>query len=167
MGPAEYIELLEKRLERHFEIRRAAAPLGEELELFARHRSDSVRTLISQKDVIDGFWEEELIFVQRIGRATREAVSSAARMLVRAADELVQPDREHKSSVLTAVLVAEGGLDPAAERELRRFRWSRPYKFFFHGFADARILVADCSSDTVTASPLAKRSLRAFAMRPI
>ena len=166
MNPAEYIDLLEKRFERYFSVEREAGLLGKNFDLFARHRSDSVRTLLSQKDVIDGFWEEELIFVKVIERVTRDTLREIAAMFVEAAEKLVTPDREHKSSELTAILVAQDGLDPDAVRDVKRFRWSRPYKFYFHGVADARILVADCSSETLTASPLAKRSLRAFAMRP-
>jgi|GEM_PF-3132464 len=166
MTSESYLEILYHRLERHFSIERGATPLDERLALYARCRQDLGRTLISQKDVIDRFWEEEIILVRSLVRVGREDVAAAAAMLKRASEELVEADWEHRLSVVSAVLVAREGIDPDAARDASRYRWGRSYKFCFHGFAEGRMALVDCASETLVPSPQFKRSVRAFGPRP-
>ncbi len=161
-----YLDLLGNRLERHFAIERNAVPLADTVDILARCRQDLGRTFISQKDIIDKFWEEEIIIVRCLGRVEKDDVSRAASMIEEAAEKLVAADMEHRLSVITAVLVAREGVDPSAARAASRFRWNRSYKLYFHGFAEGRMVLVDCAAETLALSPRSKRSSRAFEPRP-
>jgi hypothetical protein len=162
-----YFDLLHNRLERNFEIARNARPIDDPVDILARFRQDLGRTFISRKDIIDKFWEEEIIIARRLPRVGAIDVSRAESMIAEAAEKLVYPDSEHRLSVITAVLATDGGIDPDAARRASRYRWSRSYMFYFRGFAEGRIAVVDCASHELVLSPRAKGSSRAFDSRPV
>ena len=65
---------------------------------------------------------------------------------------LVKPHREHKSSTITGVIVCNTSIDKSTENFIKKFKFTKPYKLYFHGWSDIRLLLVDLSNNLVVSN---------------
>jgi hypothetical protein len=64
-------------------------------------------------------------------------------------EHLVRPHPEHVRTVLTAVMITDQGCEPDVLMAVKKFRFSRPFKFYLHGWCDIRLVLVDLLNGTV------------------
>lgn len=72
------------------------------------------------------------------------------------------PDKNHMSSVLTVVLLADKTPSEEISKQIRKYHFDKGYKFHFRGFSRGRIIAACMEDRTVLASSHARDMKKIF-----
>lgn len=119
--------------------------------LYAKYFRRNSKYFAVKKAEIYAFSNYEHLFYYRLPDVLDETTLTDFIDLLKAnAAEIVQPDHEHMSSVITLILDTNG-CTPDAERAVRRFRYRRNFKFGFQGWADIKIIALNTAHCTYTA----------------
>ncbi|MGE5676442.1 MAG: hypothetical protein ACM3ZR_00115 [Pseudomonadota bacterium] len=165
MNRQEYMETLERKYARHFDIDRNIAIFGENLDIYAKHYNINVRTFITKNDIIDRYENNEYCFVKGFEKITGAETEAFEELLKTAAGNLVKPDREHMSTYITGVLVAES-IEENAVKAIKAFRYSKAYKFYLHGWCDVRYIGVDLGKETIITNKAGKVVNKVYSITP-
>lgn len=151
----EYAETIERKLQRSFDIARDHCISGARYDLYAEFRMRNEKFVVSKKAVIYAFENNEYCLMRYLPVLTAEDAAKFRDDIVSAVMNLVKPDGEHMSSVLTGIIVygdgGEGAVREAAEA-VRRFRYHRSFSLGFRGWVDIRLLLVSLKEGVVAAN---------------
>ncbi len=151
----EYAESIERKLQRSFDIARDHSVSGARYDLYAEFRMRNERFILSKKAVIYAFENNEYCLMRYLPEL---AVQDAVRFtddIVAAVQELIKPDSEHMSSILTGIIVFGDGSEgdvKEASAAVRRFRYHRSFSLGFRGWVDIRLLLVSLKEGVVAAN---------------
>ena len=151
----EYAGTIERKLQRSFDIARDHSINGARYDLFAEFRMRNERFILSKKAVIYAFENNEYCLMRYLPELTPEYAALFMDDIVDAVVDLVRPDGEHMSSVLTGVIVfGEGSGDAIAKaaEEVRKFRYHRSFSLGFRGWTDIRLLLVSLKEGVIAAN---------------
>ncbi|MGH4123347.1 MAG: hypothetical protein ACREV6_10520 [Clostridium sp.] len=144
-----YMENLFEKYNKNFNISKNIELCEKKISLFAEYKGIGARTFITQKDVIDKFEFNEYCIVNDYNKISIQEVVEYTEYLKTLINTLVKPHREHKSSTITGVIVCSTPIDKSTENFIKKFRFTKHYKLYFHGWSDIRLLLVDLSNNLV------------------
>ncbi|MBZ9686245.1 hypothetical protein G9F72_007870 [Clostridium estertheticum] len=144
-----YMENLLAKYNKNFNISKNIDLCDKRINLFAEYKGIGARTFITQKDVIDKFEFNEYCVVNAYDKINMEDVVEYTEYLKTLINTLVKPHREHKSSTFTGVIICNASIDKNTENFIKKFKFTKPYKLYFHGWSDIRLLLVDLSNNLV------------------
>lgn len=151
----EYAGTIERKLQRSFDIARDHSISGIRYDLFAEFRMRNEKFILSKKAVIYAFENNEYCLMRYMPELAADDAAHFTDDIVRAVVDLVKPDGEHMSSVLTGVLVFGDGREDTivkAAEEVRRFRYHRSFSLGFRGWVDIRLLLVSLEGGVIAAN---------------
>ncbi len=151
----EYAGTIERKLQRSFDIARDHSISGARYDLFAEFRMRNEKFILSRKAVIYAFENNEYCLMRYMPELAAGDVPRYTDDIVRAVVELVKPDGEHMSSVLTGVLVFGDGKEDIiakAAEDVRKFRYHRSFSLGFRGWVDIRLLLVSLKEGVIAAN---------------
>ena len=151
-----YIENLIAKYYKNFNIQRNIYLCNKKISIFAEYKGIGARTFITQKDVIDKYEFNEYCIVNVFDEINMGGVIEYTEYLKTLVNDLVKPHREHKSSTITGIIVCNTSIDKSTENFIRKFKFNKPYKLYFHGWSDIRLLLVDLSNNLVIANKQGK-----------
>ncbi|MGH4119688.1 hypothetical protein [Clostridium sp.] len=149
MIASNYIETLSIKYNKNFNVSVDVSLCEKRINLFAEHNGIGGRTFITQKDIIDRFEFNEYCVVNVYNSINREEVSEYTEYLKTLVTALVKPHREHKSSTITGVIVCNTSIDKSTKKFIKKFKYTKSYKLYFHGWSDIRLILVDLSNNLV------------------
>ena len=151
-----YMENLIAKYNKNFNISKNIDLCDKKISLFAEYKGVGARTFITQKDVIDKYEFNEYCIVNAYNTINMEEVVEYTEYLKTLINTLVKPHREHKSSTITGVIVCNTSIDKSTENFIKKFKFNKPYKLYFHGWSDIRLLLVDLSNNLVVSNKQGK-----------
>jgi len=151
-----YMENLIAKYYKNFNIRKNIDLCDKKISLYAEYKGIGARTFITQKDVIDKYEFNEYCIVNVYNSIHMEEVIEYTEYLKTVINNLVEPHREHKSSTITGVIVCDTSVDKNTENFIKKFKFTKPYKLYFHGWSDIRLLLVDLSNNLVISNKQGK-----------
>ena len=151
-----YMENLIAKYYKNFNIRKNIDLCNKKINLFAEYKGIGARTFITQKDVIDKYEFNEYCIVNAYNAVNMEDVVEYTEYLKTLINDLVKPHREHKSSTITGVIVCNTSVDKSTENYIKKFKFLKPYKLYFHGWSDIRLILVDLSNNLVVSNKQGK-----------
>lgn len=165
MDRHEYMETLELKYARHFDIEKNIGLFGETVDIYAKHYNVNVRTFITKNDIIDRYVNNEYCFVKGFENITSSEIAAFGEFLKTAAGNLVKPDKEHMSTYITGVLVAES-IEESAAKAIKAYRYSKAYKFYLHGWCDVRFIGVDLGKGMTITNKAGKMVNKVYCITP-
>lgn len=150
-----YIEELEKKLERSFDLFRNYKIDDEEYDLFARYYLRSEKFFLTKSAKIYGMESNEYILVKNLDNLDNRNFELFTDRLISAIDKLVQPHEEHMSSILTGVLLtnkSQEEIDNGVLKKVSKFKYHKGFAFGFKGWVDIRIIVLSLNDGLIIAN---------------
>ena len=144
-----YMENLLVKYNKNFNVSKDIELCDKKISLLAEYKGIGARTFITQKDVIDKFEFNEYCIVNAYTTINMEDAVEYTEYLKTLINTLVKPHREHKSSTITGVMVCNTSIDKNTENFIKKFKFNKPYKLYFHGWSDISLLLVDLSNDLV------------------
>ncbi|MGH4140212.1 hypothetical protein [Clostridium sp.] len=157
-----YMENLFAKYNKNFDISKNIELCDKKISLFAEYRGVGGRTFMTQTDIIDRFEFNEYCVVKDYKNVNMEDVVEYTEYLKTVINTLVKPHREHKSSTITGVIVCSTPIDKSTENFIEKFKFNKPYKFYFHGWSEIRLLLVDLSNNLVISNKQGRRVKKVY-----
>ncbi|MCR4443330.1 MAG: hypothetical protein QHH10_13500 [Peptococcaceae bacterium] len=158
-----FLELLKKRYENYYDIQAPPSFVPFPVDIYAHFYQKSQKYFASKKIQLWRMDHEEHCFVKRYGALTRTDVDDMLAVLKTAAEKLPKPGPDHFKTLITGVFVCENPLSPELLGFINRYKFSKPFKFYLHGWSEIRLLALDRSSRQVICSPAGKDARKFYA----
>lgn len=165
MTQDEYIENLHKKYERYFDVERDINLFGETFNIYAKHFNISGRTFITKNDVIDRCENNEYCFVKSLDTVTEAEAEAFGQFLKTAVEKLVNPNREHMSTYITGVIVANN-VEENVSKAVKDYKYNKAYKFYLHGWCDVRYICVDLGKEEVITNKAGKMVNKVYTLTP-
>ena len=144
----EYIKLLTSKLEKNFTIERDIVIFDNKIDIFAKFSNISVRTFITQHDIIDQYNNHEHIYIRGYDNVTEEDIVSFGQFLKRISDECISPDKDHMSTYITGVLIGNH-IDENAIRAVKKYNYRKAFCFYLKGWCDVRLIYVGLDNNMI------------------
>ncbi|QCX34270.1 hypothetical protein FDN13_11470 [Caloramator sp. E03] len=161
-----YINNLQNKFSRYFDIERNINISGTEIDMFAKYFERCARTLITQKDVIDAYENNEICFIKCYEALSLEKVYEFENFLKNAVARYVKPHKEHMSTYITGVIVCKDEIDSECVKEIKKFKYSKAFKFFLHGWCEVRFVAVDLLNNSVITNKQGKSVKKVYQITP-
>ena len=140
----QYLDELEKKLIRSFDIFRNHEVNNEEYDLFARYHLRAEKYFLTKSAKIYAMENNEYILTKKFENLDNAGLDRFTNSLVRSIDELVELHDEHMSSIITVVILVDKPLeqiDADIRKSVEKFKYHKGFSFGFKGWVDIRVIV--------------------------
>lgn len=162
-----YLELLERKFTKHFQIERNKRLYGEDIEMYCRCNMRMGRTLITKNDVIDCFETNEYILIKSFNVFDSRSMFDFVSLLNKFLEEYIRPNREHRSTQIYGVMVCnDSDIPDTLLTKIKHFKHEKIYKFYLHGFASIKLVLVNLNSHEVITSKGAKEVKKVYLPTP-
>lgn len=128
---------------------------GRTFSLYGRYFRRNSKFFAVKKVEIYAFSNFEHIFLHKVdGHFSERDFNSLLADLKEHVEEIVKPNHEHMSSVLTLVVECDS-LDGALIQKVEKFKYRRSFCFGFCGWVDIKVLIVEKSTGKAYESKLA------------
>ncbi|KXG75073.1 hypothetical protein [Thermotalea metallivorans] len=162
MKTAEYLDLLESRYRKYFDIEKNTIYQGMKLDLFARSFIRNERYIASKKLTIYAYENNEYCFIKQWEILKEDQLHQFMDLLKSAIDDYVIPHEEHMSSIITGVLLSEKEPDRELQRLVKKFKFHKSFSFGFKGWADIRLILVALDRGEVIANKKGEEVLKFY-----
>ena len=155
-----YIFNVSEKLMRHFDLEYEITKEDEYFDLYAFHRNDFFKSFITKSTVYEGYSVFEHMLLRFIKDLKKEDIESFQDMLIRLTPILSNPNKFHKRSVITGIIVTESPLDKEWEKMTRKFFYKVNYKLLFHGWSETQYAIVSMTDKNVYLPKMRKKELK-------
>ena len=106
-----YIYSISSKLMRHFDLEYQVEIENEYFDLYAFHRNDFFKSFLTRSTVYEGYSIFEHILVRYIPVCRNEDIDNFKNMLIRISPLLSKPNKFHKRSIITGIIITDSVLD--------------------------------------------------------
>lgn len=159
MQLGEYLDNIEKKLVRSFDITRGYSLDGINYDMFAEFHLRNEKYVLSKKAVLYAIESNEYCLLKSFDRIDRSTVTSFADGIIRSLETIVKPDTNHMCSMVNGVMILDGGQETGLEDaigEVKRFKYHRSFSFGFKGWSDIRLLIVSLKGGVIAANKQGK-----------
>ena len=136
-----YLNTIRKRLEGSFDLVENYNINNYEIDLFGQFNMKTERYIVSKKAVIDTMENNEFLFIKYFKNLNKADLEFYINFLIENIDKLIEPSRDHMSSVITGVLVLDNRPDEEIIRAVEKFKYQKSFAFGFKGWVDIRLVL--------------------------
>ena len=155
MNISDYLEIIEKRLQRNFDLNTNQRILDQQINLYAKSEIQNESYFASKKVKV---WRAEMYeycFVKVYESLDDKSIRDFQNFLISAVDYFVKPHTEHMSSTITGIIAADD-IPEHLEKVISGFKYRKSYSFSFKGWADVRLLAVSLRSNRVMSNKKGK-----------
>lgn len=135
------IKHLRQSLEHLFDFTEDFEFEDEHYPLYGRYYRRNSRYFAVKKVELYAYASFEHLLYQKVdGRLSAERFRTLVESVKRGLDELVKPNDEHMSSVVSFIIECDG-VEDGLQNELKNFKYRKTYKFGLWGWVDFKVLV--------------------------
>lgn len=162
------LERLLKSYRSSFDIECPYTVFGEQYDAYGAFRVTSSKYVLSKKAELWRAQCFEHVFFQLTDNISEEILDHFKQQITDHIEpEMVRhnescPPKDHMYTYITGIFIAENGVSPDMVKKIRKFRFSRNYRFMIRGYCDARIVVIDVKNQNFYGNPAAKDILKGY-----
>jgi hypothetical protein len=161
---------LQERLERllnayshHYDIQRDITVDGAGFSASAIYFLRDENYLISKRHVLNAVENHEYVYFYLAERLDADTLRRRIDMTMRDGLQKIKPGREHMSSFVTLVILADV-IDPEAKRLLKGTRFRKNFRLALHGWMEYRIAAMECSTQSFLSNPAGREARKTLEM---
>ncbi len=172
MDVEQFADMLESRLSGYFDIHRDVCWDGCVFGFKADFSARMNQTVLTKSRIVDFCETREILLFSVEENFSSEKAASGMDFCRCRLDEIVEPSRHHKSTVITRIFAVPSFLSEEEKKKVlsmvRKFRYSKSHLFMLHGFSEVRAVLADfsgfsCGEDVnIIFSPAARSYRKLF-----
>ncbi|MCF6459571.1 hypothetical protein [Clostridium sp. Cult3] len=136
-----YLDIIEKRLEKNFDLMRNCSINDYKFDLFAKYNSRTERYILTKKTVIYAMENNEYCLIKFFKNLGEDDLNTYINNLIKSIDTLVNPTDEHMSSIITGVIVLQKKPSTYILDAIKKFKYHKGFAFGFKGWADIRLIL--------------------------
>lgn len=148
MNVTEYMDLIQTRLQRNFDIESNIKMFDQQIQLYGKSEIHNESYFASKRVKVWRAENHEFCFVRSYQFLDEKNIKDFKDFLIKAVDYLVKPHSEHMSSIITGVMVVDD-IQESLEKVISEFKHKKTYAFTFKGWSDVRLLAVSPPSNRV------------------
>lgn len=141
MDYKDYLDQIERKLIRYFDIERDYNLNGYPLDLYARFHFRNERYVLSKKFVVYAFENNEYIFIKYFDKVDEVSLKQFVTFLINSINDVVIVDENHMSSIITGVILTEDEPSEEIIKAIEKFKYHKGFAFGFRGWVDIRLIL--------------------------
>lgn len=168
MDLTSYIEELEKKLVRSFDIFRNYEIDNKEFDLFARYHLRAEKYFLTKSAKIYAMESNEYILVKMMYNLDNRNFELFKNSMIGSIDKLVELHDEHMSSVITGVMLTDKPLneiDDDVLKKIAEFKYHKGFSFGFKGWVDIRLLLVSLNDGSNIANKKGKEVSEIYSVK--
>lgn len=164
MKVSEYLDNIEKKLERSFDIERDFILNDYHYDMFARFYSRTERYIITRKTVIDAIETNEYCFIKYFDEIDEDRFYQFTNLLIKSIDSIINFDDGHMSSIITGVIILDNKPNEDIIEEIKKFKFHKGFAFGFKGWVDIRLILVTMNQNYIVANKKGKEVLEVYSI---
>ena len=157
MTQQERLEKLLNAYSHHYDVARDVAVEGGGFPATAFFFLRDENYLISKKHVLNAVENHEYVYFYLADRLTAEDLQKQIELSREAGMGNIKPSREHMSSFVTLVVLADV-IDPEAKALIKKTRFRKNYRLALHGWMEYHIAAMEISTHSFLSNPAGKEA---------
>ncbi|MDC7219912.1 MAG: hypothetical protein PQJ59_08230 [Spirochaetales bacterium] len=144
-----YLSLLRDKLSSHFDLTGAALLEGRTYDLHGTMNIRNTKYLLSEKVKIYNYENDEYLYLRKYGGESLEGLKEELGQIQSVIPQIIQPEKDHMSSLLTLVLVMDEEIPTDLARFAKRYRRQKGFALGFRGWADLILVIVSLKENRV------------------
>lgn len=170
MELGEYLDGIDKKLIRSFDITRGYSLDGVSYDMFAEYHLRNEKYVLSRKAVLYAIESNEYCLLKRFDWIDSAVIESFTDAIIKSAKTIVQPDSSHMSSIITGVMIIESDREKVADaavEAIKRFKYHKSFSLGFKGWVDIRLLLVSLKGGVIATNSLGKRIRKVYELQEV
>lgn len=134
---------------------------GRPVAAYCYFMSKNERYVLIKRAVIWSAESFEHVVIIEVPKLEEEGVLEMVGFLSQLEKTLIKPDRNHMYSYITVLLLCQN-IEQSAKKRLKRIRFTKNYRFTWHGYSSGRIIAINVSEGEVVANAAGKPMISYF-----
>ncbi len=159
MELTEYLETVENKLIRNFDITRDYMLNDLEYDFYGKFYMRNEKYLLVKKAVIYAFENNEHVFIKGYKDLNKKDYHIYTDNLIKSIRTVINPTREHMCSIISGVIVADSVLEEDLEyitKSVRKFIYNKSFAFGYKGWVEIRLLLVSLKSGLIATNKKGK-----------
>lgn len=165
MNLTEYLDNIEKKLQRSFDIQRDYIINDYDYDLFAEYHIRAERYILVKKAVIDAMETNEYCLIKYFNNIDQSILQGFINSLVDAIDVVVDVNDGHMASIITGVMVLENKPSNVIIEIIEKFKYHKGFAFGFKGWVDIRLILVAMNEKHIVTNKKERRFVRFTAFK--
>lgn len=157
-----YIENVKKRLLSAYDLTENKLIGSRVVDLFGAYHLRTERYIATKKAVVYGMENNEYICLFHVPCLDLSQYQEYYQWIVDHVDDLVQPHKEHMSSVVTLAIVSDMEPDEGVKEEIRKSKFHKGYSFGFRGWVDLKVVLYNLEKQSLIANKKGEEGSEVF-----
>lgn len=165
MELAEYIDKIECKLINNFDIYKNHEINDLNYDLYAKFFMRNEKYLLVKKAVIYAFENNEHVLMKHYKNFDNNDYNNFMDNLIKSIKTVINPSREHMSSIVTGVIVADNVSEWDLEhikKSVSKFRYNKSFAFGYKGWAEVRLVLVSLRSGLVSCNKAGKEVISLY-----
>jgi len=161
----QYLNNIEKKLIRSFDIKRDCIIAGVQYDMCAEYHLRNEKYVLVKSAVVYAFENNEYCMVKHFEQLDKYLCKEFIENLVKSVDIVVQPDSNHMSSMITGIIVTDEIFEMDGyeiSQTVKRFKFNKQFAFGFKGWADIRLILVSLKGGVIATNGRAKQISNVF-----
>lgn len=160
MNRGEYIDYLHNMFQKNFSIERNIQVMGQKLECYGKWSMNYGRSVLTKKNIVDKYTCNEYCLIGSEDILTEKKLMDFIDYLKKGTTDLVEVNKEHKSSYVTGILVVDKIENINIKKKISKFSYLKNYKFSFHGWSEVRLAIVDIGEKDIYSNRASKELVK-------
>lgn len=165
MDYRDYLDKIEEKLQNNFDVERNYELNGYKWDLYAKFHLRNERYVLSKKIVIYAIENNEYIFIKYFDGLDDNSLKDYTESLIKSIDDIVKPDENHMSSVITGVLVTKYKPSGAILDTIKKFKYHKGFAFGFKGWVDIRLILVTMEDNYIVTNKKGKEVKEVYSIQ--
>ncbi|OWZ84322.1 hypothetical protein [Natranaerobius trueperi] len=163
MNKFEYLEVLKNRYYHFFDLYHNYYINNTKFQLLASYNIKAEKYMFSKDVKIYTVEQNEHALVKLFNHSINlNQVKEVIETVKNSINELVEPHPDHMKTVLTCVIVTEHSADKESKDFISRFRYQKPFLFYFKGWCELRMVLIDLNNKELIYHPKDKEVVNLY-----
>ncbi|MCF6462840.1 hypothetical protein [Clostridium sp. Cult1] len=158
----DYLETIERRLERSFDVVRNYIIDNYDYDFFAKYNSRTERYILTRKTVIDAMENNEYCFIKYFHEFNIDHLNKYKNSLIKMIDIFVKPTEEHMSSIITGVIALDNKPSTDIIDAIKKFKYHKGFAFGFKGWVDIRLILVTMDDKNIVTNKKGKEVIQVY-----
>jgi len=165
MENSQYMDIIEEKLQGSFDVTKNYIINDFQYDLFAEYYLRNESYVLVKKAVVYAFENNEYCLIKYYKDLNKSSYNNYIYNLIQSIEALVNPSKEHMSSIITGVIVTDNILSEDLEdiiKTINRFKYNKGFAFGFKGWADIRLVLVSLNEGLIATNKKGKEVSKVY-----
>lgn len=156
MELSEYLKNIQNKLQGNFDLERDFTINDFEYDLYAKYNLRNERYVLTKKATIYAIENNEYSLIKYYEDLNKKSIEIYIDTLIKSIDKLINPSKEHMSSIITGVILLNNIPDNEIVDIVEKFKYQKGFAFGFKGWVDIRLLLVSLNEEFIISNKKGK-----------